>query len=83
MPPQDTDSASAETAVVLAFLGRSVRLSPPELYAVVREPGATPRIIDTAVTHLMETGVILRDDDGALYASAALEHLDAIGLIGV
>jgi len=82
MPPQDTDSASAETAVVLAFLARTVRLSLAELYAIVREPGATPSIIDTAVTRLLETGVIQRDDDG-LHASAALEHLDALGLIGV
>jgi hypothetical protein len=82
MPPQDTDSASAETAVVLAFLGRTARLSLAELYVMVREPSATPGIVDTAVTHLLETGVIQRDDDG-LYASAALEHLDALRLIGV
>jgi hypothetical protein len=83
MPPQDTDRASAETAVVLAFLGGSAQLAPAELYAMVREPGATPSIIDAAVTHLVETGVILRDDDGSLHASAALGHLDELGLIGV
>lgn len=84
MPPQSTHGDAVEVAVILAFLGRGGRATAPsELYVEVREPGATPTLIDAAVDALLDTGLLRRAANGRLCASRALDHLDELGLIGV
>lgn len=83
MPPQPTDSARAETAVVLQFLGLSTPITTTALYAAIREPGITPADIDAAVVALTKATVIHHDAEGHLRTSAALAKIDELGLIGV
>jgi hypothetical protein len=49
----------------------------------VNEPGVTPDIIQSAIDSLTVAGVIHRDPDGDLRASAALVELDALRMICV
>jgi hypothetical protein len=76
------DPTVAERAVVVQLLDRERAAMPAELYAAIRD-GVTPTDIDQAVLKLTETGIIARDADGALRTTAALAHLDALGMICV
>jgi hypothetical protein len=76
------DPTVAERAVVVQLLDRRRAAMPAELYAAIRD-GITPTEIDKAVLKLSEMGVISHATDGALHTTAALEHLDQLGLICV
>jgi hypothetical protein len=76
------DPTVAERNVVVQLLDRKRAAMPAELYAAIRE-GVTPTDIDRAVLRLTELGVISRAVNGALRTSAAIDHLDALGLICV
>lgn len=76
------DPTVAERAVVVQLLDRKRAAMPAELYAAIRD-GVTPTDIDQAVLKLIGTGIIAWDTDGALHATAALDHLDALGMICV
>jgi hypothetical protein len=80
MPPQSTDAPEVERAIVGRVLTRATK--PAELYTRIHG-GATPTDIDAAVDRLAAAGVIRRARDGSLRTTAALRHLDALGLIGV
>jgi hypothetical protein len=76
------DPTVADRAVVVQLLDRKRAAMPAELYAAIRE-GVTPTAIDAAVARLTESGVIRRGEGGALHTTAALRHLDMLGLICV
>jgi hypothetical protein len=74
------DPTVAERAVVVQLLDRKRAAMPAELYAAIRE-GLTPSEIDAAVARLAESGIIRQDEYGALRTTAAVRHLDTLGLI--
>jgi hypothetical protein len=76
------DPTVAERAVVVQLLDRKQGATPDELYAEITD-SITPAHIDAAIRNLAEKGVIHQDPDRALCRSAALQHLDALGLICV
>jgi hypothetical protein len=77
MPAENTDVITvAKTTIILHFLGRKGSISPSAV--PVNEPGVTPDIIQSAIDSLTVAGVIHRDPDGDLRASAALVELDAL-----
>ncbi|MGD1055865.1 MAG: hypothetical protein ABR992_00475 [Solirubrobacteraceae bacterium] len=76
------DPTVAERAVVVQLLDRKQAATSAELYAEITD-SITSADVDTAILSLAEMGVIHRDADGALHASAVLQHLDRLGLICV
>jgi predicted transcriptional regulator len=76
------DPTVVERAVVVQLLDRKQAATPDELYAEISD-SITPADIDAAIRSLAEKGVIHRDPDRALRASAVLQHLDTLGLICV
>jgi len=76
------DPTVAERAVVVQLLGRAGPTQVAELYAAV-PGGLTPTGIDAAVLSLVEAGVLGQGPDKGLYASAALQRLDMLGLIAI
>jgi hypothetical protein len=76
------DPTVAERAVVVQLVDRKRAAMPAELYAAIRQ-GVTPTAIDAAVVKLTESGVIHKDEGGALHTTKALRHLDTLGLICV
>jgi hypothetical protein len=83
MPQQPIDPSRLDRAVVAQFLARLGSVRVPQLYAAVRTPGATSEEIDRSVARLADAGVICRDGDGTLRASAALRCLDTLKLVEV
>jgi hypothetical protein len=75
------DPTVAERAVVVQLLDRTRPATLVELYAAIRD--SPPTDIDQAVLKLSETGVIRQHADGTLRTTAALQNLDALGLICV
>ncbi len=76
------DPTVAERAVVVQLIERTSPTKAAELYAVIRG-GLTPSDIDAAVDSLAEAGVLRQDPASGLRASAALQHLDRLGLIAI
>ncbi|MGD1057991.1 MAG: hypothetical protein ABR992_11335 [Solirubrobacteraceae bacterium] len=76
------DPTVAERAVVVQLIGSKRAATPDELYAEVTD-SITLADVDAAILTLAERGMIHQDPGGALRASAALKHLDVLGLICV
>jgi len=76
------DPTVAERAVVVQLIERTGPIRAAELYASIRG-GITPSEIDAAVHSLAETGVLCEDPANGIRASAALKHLDRLGLIAI
>jgi hypothetical protein len=73
----------AQTAVVLQFLSVRPPGTAAELYARIRERQVGPADIDAALEVLVRSGVIVRQDSGALVPGGALGKLDSLRLICV
>jgi len=79
MPADPTDVA-AETAVVMQLLNRADGCLTADLHGELKEFAADR--IAAAVESLATAGV-LRRDGGRIYATAALQRLDGLGMIAI
>jgi hypothetical protein len=82
MPAKTTDvlDTRTECAIVLELLNRSSAISVSALYRAI-ESQSSP-MIETAVQSLAEVGLLVVEDD-RVSATAALQRIDALGMISV
>lgn len=82
MPGQNTRPVDtlAESAIVLQLLSRTAACSRAQLYADLGDIGNTR--VDIAIESLASVGIVIARTQTVI-ASAALQRLDALGLIAV